>query len=40
MGLTSALASYADGFAQRSGIRIELDIPKDRLPSDTETALV
>jgi len=41
MGLTSALAWYADGFAQRSGIRIELDIPKDlgRLPSDTETAL-
>lgn len=41
MGLTSALAWYADGFAQRSGIQIELDIPKDlgRLPSDTETVL-
>ena len=41
MGLTSALGWYVEGFAQRSGIRIELAIPKDlgRLPSDTETAL-
>jgi PAS domain S-box-containing protein len=41
MGLASALAWYADGFAQRSGIRVELDIPKDlgRLATDIETAL-
>lgn len=41
MGLASAIRSYTEGFAERSGIRVELDIPKDfpRLPSDTETAL-
>jgi signal transduction histidine kinase len=41
MGLASALSWYVDGLAERSGIRMELDIPEDlgRLPSDTETAL-
>jgi len=41
MGLPTALAGYADGFAERSGIRVELDITKDfeRLPTDSETGL-
>ena len=41
MGLAVALKGYAVGFAERSGIRVGLDIPKDfgRLPSDTETSL-
>ncbi|HXN25235.1 MAG TPA: sensor histidine kinase [Candidatus Dormibacteraeota bacterium] len=41
MGLASALTWYSEGFAERSGIRIDLDISKDfgRLPRDTETAL-
>lgn len=41
MGLASALALYSEGFAKRSGIRVELDILKDlaRLPTDTETAM-
>lgn len=41
MGLASALAMFSEGFAERSGIRVELDIPKDfgRLPTDTETAM-
>jgi signal transduction histidine kinase len=41
MGLASALAVYAEGFAERSGIRVELDISRDfeRLPTDIETAL-
>ena len=41
MGLASALALYSEGFAERSGIRVELDILKDfeRLPTDTETAM-
>lgn len=40
-GLLSALRWYASGFAERSGIRVELDVPEhlDRLPLDTETAL-
>ena len=29
MGLPAALAGYSDGFAERSGIRVELDITKD-----------
>ena len=41
MGLPAALAGYSDGFAERSGIRVQLDIAKDfeRLPTDRETGL-
>lgn len=41
MGLASAIRSYPEGFAERSNIRVELDIPNDfgRLPSEIETAL-
>jgi PAS domain S-box-containing protein len=41
LGLESALATYADGFAQRSGIQVDLDVPPDlgRLPQEAETAL-
>ena len=41
MGLGAALKGYAVGFAERSGIRVDADIPADlgRLPSDTETSL-
>jgi signal transduction histidine kinase len=41
MGLASAIGWFAEGFAERSGISVELDIPRDfdRLPSDIETAL-
>ncbi len=41
LGLESALASYADGFAQRSGIQVDLDVAPDlgRLPQEAETAL-
>ncbi len=40
-GLRSAISWYAEGFAERSGIRVDLEIPEtfDRLPSDMETAL-
>jgi PAS domain S-box-containing protein len=40
-GLLSALRWYAAGFAERSGIKVELDLPEslERLPLDTETAL-
>ena len=40
-GLISALQGYADGFARRTGVRVELDLPSDlpRLPRDAETAL-
>jgi PAS domain S-box-containing protein len=40
-GLLSALRWYAAGFAARSGITVDLDLPEslDRLPLDTETAL-
>jgi signal transduction histidine kinase len=40
-GLSSALRWYAGGFAERSGIKVELDLPEsfERLPLDTETAL-
>jgi PAS domain S-box-containing protein len=40
-GLVSALRWYAAGFAKRSGIQVELDLPENfpRLPPDTETAL-
>jgi signal transduction histidine kinase len=41
MGLLSALRWYAAGFADRSGITMDLDLPEslDRLPLDIETAL-
>ena len=41
MGLVSALRWYADGFAERSGIRVDLELPESfgRLPLDIETAL-
>jgi signal transduction histidine kinase len=40
-GLLSALRWYAAGFADRSGIEVDLDLPAsfERLPRDTETAL-
>jgi signal transduction histidine kinase len=40
-GVGSAISWYVQGFAERSGIRVDLDIPESlgRLPSDTETAL-
>jgi PAS domain S-box-containing protein len=41
MGLVSALRWYANGFSERSGIIVDLDLPEifDRPPLDTETAL-
>jgi PAS domain S-box-containing protein len=41
MGLLSALRWYAAGFAERSGITVDLELPEnfERLPLDTETAL-
>jgi PAS domain S-box-containing protein len=41
MGLLSALRWYVAGFADRSGITVNLELPEgfDRLPRDTETAL-
>jgi signal transduction histidine kinase len=41
VGLLSALRWYARGFAERSGIKVELDLPEsfERLPLDTETVL-
>jgi signal transduction histidine kinase len=40
-GLSSALRWYVDGFAQRSGIKVDLDVPDDfeRLPVEMETAI-
>ena len=40
-GLVSALRWYANGFAERSGISVDLELPDSfgRLPRDTETAL-
>jgi len=40
-GLASALRWYVDGFAERSQIKVDLDIPNDfeRLPNDTELAI-
>jgi signal transduction histidine kinase len=40
-GLRSAISWYAEGFAERSGIRVNLQIPETlgRLPNDIETAL-
>lgn len=41
IGLLSALRWYVEGFSERSGIRVELDLPETlaRLPQDVETAL-
>jgi two-component system, NarL family, sensor kinase len=41
MGLLSALRWYAGGFAERSGIVVDLELPEsfERPPLDTETAL-
>jgi signal transduction histidine kinase len=41
MGLASALSWYSDGFTERSGILVELDISKGfgRLSTETETAM-
>ena len=41
MGLASALRWYVEGFSERSGIRVDLDVPKDfgRLARETETVL-
>jgi signal transduction histidine kinase len=41
MGLLTAISWYAEGFAERSGIRVDLEIPETfaRLPSEIETAL-
>jgi len=40
-GLVAALRWYAAGFAERSGITVDLELPDtfERLPLDTETAL-
>jgi len=40
-GLASALQWYTEGFARRSGIRVELNLPEDlcRLSKEAETAL-
>jgi len=40
-GLSSALRWYVDGFSQRSGIKVDIDIPEglERLPADFETAI-
>jgi PAS domain S-box-containing protein len=41
LGLASALQWYADGFGQRSGIKVDLEVPPDlgRLPQEVEIAL-
>jgi PAS domain S-box-containing protein len=41
LGLASALQWYADGFGQRSGIQVNLEVPPDlgRLPQEVEIAL-
>jgi PAS domain S-box-containing protein len=41
LGLVSAVKEYAEGFSERSGIKLELDIQTDfgRLPQEAETAL-
>jgi signal transduction histidine kinase len=40
-GLLSALRWYVDGFALRSNIKVDLDLPEDfgRLPRESETAI-
>ncbi len=41
LGLVSALRSYAEGFTERSGIRVELEAPpvQERFPAELELAL-
>src|SRR5450432_1755580 len=41
LGLRAATSMYAEGFAQRSGIRVDLEISQNlgRLPNEIETAL-
>jgi signal transduction histidine kinase len=41
LGLAGAMRDYADGFARRSGLRIDLELPPDLegLPRETELAL-
>src|SRR5208282_1573137 len=41
MGLASATRWYVDGFMERSGITVDLEVPAqfDRLPQSTEVAL-
>jgi PAS domain S-box-containing protein len=41
LGLSSAVHWYTQGFEKRTGIRVEVDIPRDflRLPADVETTL-
>ena len=41
LGLAGAAREYADGFAERSGIRVDLELPArmGRLPREIETAL-
>jgi signal transduction histidine kinase len=41
VGLASAIAWYAEGFSERSGIRVDLEIQEDigRLPQELENAL-
>lgn len=41
MGLASALQWYVEGFAERSKVRVDLEIPADfgRLPNDMEIAI-
>ena len=41
LGLSGAVRDYADGFAERSGVRVDLELPSNlgRLPKDVETAL-
>lgn len=41
LGLAGAVRDYCDGFAERSGIRVDLDLPHDlaRLSRDVETTL-
>jgi signal transduction histidine kinase len=40
-GLSSALRWYIEGFAERSGIKVDFNVPEDfeRLPRDLETAI-
>jgi signal transduction histidine kinase len=41
LGLAGAVRDYADGFADRSGIRVDLELPPglERLPREVETTL-
>ncbi len=41
LGLVGSVRDYCDGFAERSGIRVDLSVPPDlgRLPKEAETAL-